>query len=332
MATLAGYETGRSVIPRSLLMQAAKGRASLYGAVIDGTNSYDGGNTGWEKNLRAGLLMARNPTSKLWAPVKRTTVAAASSSSTTLVVANANNFRVGESLIVGVRTGNAITAINYGNNNITLTTAISAAIGEEVIVDGWQTARGVLIEDNIKLTTAERSSTTFVNASGQIAFATNGWGIDQSLVLGDLAACERDFDSASALSQILFDDYTTGDVAQPRPFMPFGFRRIVRISGNRTVVAADNGTLFIADAAATLTLPTLAAGYFFGAIQEANANLAFVSAAGDDIVAINDASADSLTCSTANQLIGAFLAVFSNQAGTKWHYANLVSNAITVAT
>jgi hypothetical protein len=83
-------------------------------------------------------------------------------------------------------------------------------------------------------------------------------------------------------------------------------------TGAYTVVAADNGTQFHAVTAnATFTLPALVPGLSFDFVRASGHNLVIASAAGDDIIVGNDLSADSITFSTANNLIGARVKVES---------------------
>lgn len=106
-------------------------------------------------------------------------------------------------------------------------------------------------------------------------------------------------------------------------------------TANYTILPSDNGTLFTttgASGAVTFTLPAIKSGYVFGFLNVVDQNMAIASAAGDDIVTLNDASADSLTFSTSNEKIGAFVRIYSNHGGTKWLVEKLCSNTITVAT
>ncbi len=126
-------------------------------------------------------------------------------------------------------------------------------------------------------------------------------------------------------ARFLFDD----DLGNKFAYM--GFQQEVNKAGNYTVVAADAGTLFTASAAAVFTLPALAAGLGpFGFLNLADANMGVASAAGDDIVWLNDVAADSLTFSTTSEKIGGFLRVYANAAGTKWYVEKLAGGTVTV--
>jgi len=109
-------------------------------------------------------------------------------------------------------------------------------------------------------------------------------------------------------------------------------------TANYTVLTTDNGTLFTntgASGAVVFTLPTLAAGLVYEFLVTADQSVTVASAAGDDMVVFNDATADSVAFSTSSEKIGGSLLIFSNSAGTKW-YVNQVSagsaHTLTVAT
>jgi hypothetical protein len=117
----------------------------------------------------------------------------------------------------------------------------------------------------------------------------------------------------------------------------FPWKRFQTKTANYTVVAADNYTLFDnvgAGAAITFTLPALAAGYYFGFRVEAGQNVTVASNEGDNLIAFNDASADSVAFSTGAQLIGGMVVVYTNPGATKWIVENRSAgtNTITVAT
>lgn len=117
----------------------------------------------------------------------------------------------------------------------------------------------------------------------------------------------------------------------------FPWKRFQTKTANYTVVANDNFTLFDntgAGGAVTFTLPALANGYVFGFRVVADQNLTVASAAGDDMIAFNDASADSVAFSTAGQLIGGMVVVYTAPNATKWIVENRSAgtNTVTVAT
>ena len=109
-------------------------------------------------------------------------------------------------------------------------------------------------------------------------------------------------------------------------------RGIYRKSANYTVTADDNGLLFLATAAVTFTLPTKANGLAFRFVQSADANLVISGSA--DIIALNNAAANSVTFSTANQKIGSQVLVeciYTAASTLKWLVTNLGATTTTVA-
>lgn len=119
------------------------------------------------------------------------------------------------------------------------------------------------------------------------------------------------------------------------PFTPW--RTEVAKTADYTVLASDNGTLFTTTGAAgavVFTLPARAANLCFWFLNAVDQNMTVASAAGDDMIVINDAAADSVAFSTANQKIGAVLMVWCNAAATKWYAANMSAgaNTLTIAT
>lgn len=107
------------------------------------------------------------------------------------------------------------------------------------------------------------------------------------------------------------------------PPMVYGDQLVHRVTktANYTIVAADNGTDFdnAGDAdAITFTLPAIADGYVFHFRNLVDQNMTIASAEGDNIVATNNATADSISFQTASQKIGASVRVYSR--GGSWYY------------
>lgn len=130
--------------------------------------------------------------------------------------------------------------------------------------------------------------------------------------------------------RFIFDD----DLVSGASFM--GFKKETAKTADYTVLSTDYGVLFTntgAAGAVIFTLPTLAAGAGpFGFLVVADQTVTVASAAGDDMVTVNDASADSVAFSTAGDKIGGFVVVYANAAGTKWYVEKRSSNAMTIAT
>ena len=129
----------------------------------------------------------------------------------------------------------------------------------------------------------------------------------------------------------------------PVPFVPglfmgyLPFRGEVAKTADYTLTARDSGNLFTntgASGAVTFTLPTIAPNLFFAFRVVADQTVTIASAgSNDNIVAYNDASADSVAFSTSSQKVGGGVILHSNQAGTKWYVTNISAgaNTITVA-
>jgi len=138
----------------------------------------------------------------------------------------------------------------------------------------------------------------------------------QLLILG--AALVGHAQEYEARRQLVEAGFVLDD--DPMGFLAGKGNRVEAKGANYTIVAADNGKLFLATAAATFTLPALKSGLSFVIEQTADANLGLASAEGDNIVVKNDASADSVTFSTSGEKIGARVRVSSAYvSGTlKW--------------
>lgn len=109
-------------------------------------------------------------------------------------------------------------------------------------------------------------------------------------------------------------------------------RGIYRKSTNYTVTANDNGLLFLATAAVTFTLPTKQNGLAFRFAQTADSNL--VISGGGSIIHKGNASATTVTFSTASEKIGSHVLVeciYTATSTLKWLVTNLGGTTATVA-
>lgn len=132
--------------------------------------------------------------------------------------------------------------------------------------------------------------------------------------------------------QQLGQRFTFDRVLSPQAGALMHPRGIYRKSSNYTVLATDNGLLFLATAAVTFTLPAKQNGLAFRFVQTADANLVISGAA--DIIAKGNAAATTVTFSTANEKIGSHVLVecLYVAAGTlKWLVTNLGATTPTVA-
>jgi hypothetical protein len=111
--------------------------------------------------------------------------------------------------------------------------------------------------------------------------------------------------------QFIFDD--------EMPNKQIGWRQ-EQVATDTTVTAAKNGTLYIATAAATFTLPTIAYGLEYEFLMVANANMAITGAASTLIRATSNTYGTTATFSTANSLFGANAKVKAVYVGAdlKW--------------
>lgn len=102
-------------------------------------------------------------------------------------------------------------------------------------------------------------------------------------------------------------------------------------SANYTVVAADNGKRFLATAAVNFTLPTIAHGLSFEFLNTADTNMVITGSS--NILAKNNAAADTLTFSTASNKIGARVRVEAQYVGAslKWVVEEMSTCTMTVA-
>lgn len=126
----------------------------------------------------------------------------------------------------------------------------------------------------------------------------------------------------------------------PPPMVPglfFGclpFKSVEAKTADYTVLATDVGKLFTNEGAAgavIFTLPTIAPNLIFGFYVMADQDVTIASAgSNDNIVAFNDASADSIAFSTSGEKIGGAAILMSNNAGTKWLAFNVSAGANTV--
>lgn len=92
----------------------------------------------------------------------------------------------------------------------------------------------------------------------------------------------------------------------PQGFLSGLVPRYITKATNYTVVAADQGTVFVQKTAdATFTLPAIKPGLHFRFIQSADFEMKIASAAGDDVVVGGDKLADGITFTTDGQQIGA---------------------------
>ena len=324
---LPGVTAGRSVTPRRILKQAARDQIVQQGVIVNGTVSYDGANTNYEKYIRAGSLMAKITSTGLWTPLKRSKTNGAGAAATALIVDNAVFFRAGDSVVIGANAAVTVSSIDYSTHTLTIGSAKTWGDNEPVYVaDGSGIARGILLDDEVKLWNEDKSAVA--NKSAQVLI--RGY-VQKSLVLGDLAAALED--SQHKLRHIIFDDEFFSTFTPPTRDN-LGWKQ-VSIAADKTLTADDSGYEFFATAAVNITLPALASagqGFRIRAHQTADANLTITAPSGK-LIALHNAAATSVAYSTSSQKIGAGVEVVLLPDGTKYKASNISAGvqAVTVA-
>jgi hypothetical protein len=134
--------------------------------------------------------------------------------------------------------------------------------------------------------------------------------------------------------QQMADRFTFDDVYNIPGLHYFPFRRFETITTNYSaVIPQDNAAQFDntgATGPVTLTLPPIQNGIFMGIRAIAAQNFALTSNEGGNIIAFNNASANTLTFQTGGSIIGGAVNVFSNPGATKWISVNDSAGANTI--
>lgn len=198
MGSLPGQVTGQTYTPRNVLV-SAYGLIEGQG-VIDAAKAYDGGNTGYEDEIRAGTPMAVITATKLWVPCKRTQVNMTGATATDIVVDDARAFKVGDVITIGGDTGLTISAINYSTNTITIASTTVADNDAVFAEDGSGVCRGILNEF-VKLKDTQFDGTWRNKPFAHLILAGH---VDYSQIIGDIAAIRAA--SGMYLNQIVWND------------------------------------------------------------------------------------------------------------------------------
>ena len=197
-SNLPGQRTGLSNTPRNVLYSD---KGVIYGqGVVNAALAYDGSNTGYEGELRAGTPLGQITATKLWVPCKRTTVTSGGgATSANVPVVDARAFRAGDTISVGADTGLTVASVNYSTNTITVGSSFTFANSEAVVAeDGSQTCRGILNEF-VKL--RDEDAVWRNKPFGMLILAGL---VNHSQFLGDLAAIRAD--TNAQLGQVLWTD------------------------------------------------------------------------------------------------------------------------------
>lgn len=105
-------------------------------------------------------------------------------------------------------------------------------------------------------------------------------------------------------------------------------------TANYQVLVTDNNATFStkgASGAVTFTLPTLQRGLRYKFYNEVNQNMAVTGALVNQLVTFNNATASTVTFSSAGNLIGAAVEVIANVDATKWLVFPSGANTMTVS-
>lgn len=173
-------------------------------------------------------------------------------------------------------------------------------------VDGSQNIVGVLpIDMNAQLLAT--------NTDRYLPILTQGCVKASSLLIGGEAARGIAGETYEYWVRAQMSPNFTFDDQPPKANAIGAWQRIEYVTADRTVVAADHGTLFICQGgsgAVNFTLPAMLHGYAFGFYNAQGQNLTITSAPADKLIAYNEMDADSVALVTANELIGGGFTVY----------------------
>ena len=233
------------------------------------------------------------------------------------------NGRHGQSLIATkkilldaatVDAGNTPTTTLRGGNVLAIGAAGNAHVYDPDAVDGTQIAIGILEH-------AQNMLQDGVATDRFTQMLVHGLAKEGELLGLDARARQQ------LASRFVFDrslGQQAGELMHPRG--------VTRKGGNYSVVAADNGLLFVATAAVNFTLPTKENGLAFRFVQTADANLVITGST--DLVHKGNAAANTVTFSTTNEKIGSQVLVecmYVAASTLKWIVTNLGGTTATVA-
>jgi hypothetical protein len=213
-----------------------------------------------------------------------------------------------------VDAGNSPTTTIRGGQVLALNSSGKAVLYDPDATDGTQIAVGLL----------ERAQDMLVDGVATDRFTqmlVHGLAKEGELLNLDPRAKQQ------LAGRFLFDDdlsASAGELMHPRG--------VVRKTTSYTVLASENGLLFLATAAATFTLPTKQNGLAFRFAQSADADL--VISGSSDIIHKGNAVASSVTFSTASEKIGSHVLVeciYTSTSTLKWLVTNLGGTTATVA-
>ena len=216
-------------------------------------------------------------------------------------------------------TGNTgdTTTLRGGNLIATETSLGTEYIYDADANDGTQSAWGILLKHQPMLESGSATNKVMVPIMSHGVYRT-------SEIVG------LDAQAGAQLAQRgLFPDHAlSGYAAFAHPM------RVSQKTADYTVLAADNGTLFISTDAGDIefTLPTIAVGLSFEFLQTIDDELLITSAEGDNIILKNDPLASGIKYTADGDQIGAYCRVLAVYHATtlKWVVSALSDAAITV--
>lgn len=199
---LPGGRDLRTITPRQILKTLDE-RLNPNVVVLDSSKTYDGKNTGYEDEIRAGYLLGKITASGLYRGMTRSELTSAASATNVIRVDDPRAFIVGDSIKVDTGTARTITAIDYTTHLITLSgdTDAGEVVGAAVWgQDGSATLRGVL-DEFVKLKDSEGTLRNM-----QVGRCIIAGCLDRSELLGDISAVETDDSSNQVLKALQLDE------------------------------------------------------------------------------------------------------------------------------
>ena len=184
--------------------------------------------------------------------------------------------------------------------------------------DGSQVAQGVLIQ-GLRI----QDILTGLPTAKFYAVMVSG-GVQGSKLLG------LDNQARAQMAKVfIFDDNLPGNA-------DYAWLQFQSKIANYSIQPTDNFSHFDnigATGPITFTLPPILNGYKLGFRVVVNQNMLVSSFEGGNIVALNNAVANTLAFQTGGQLIGGGFEFYTNAAGTKWYVNNysIANNAVTVS-
>jgi hypothetical protein len=178
--------------------------------------------------------------------------------------------------------------------------------------DGSQNIAGVLDVSNLKATDYNAS-----NADRWLRILVRGPVLASQLLLDGTAFTSSVYEFLARRQMVqsgfIFDDDPFGTLAGKG-------RAPAYKTASWSISEDDNGTVFYIGALASGNLPTIKAGLQYTFIGVADVSWEVNSAEGDNMIVLNDASADSILIETGSNKIGAVVEVWSDYVnGTlKW--------------